>query len=81
MKRIAFALVAGLLFGLGLAVSGMTNPDKVLYPMTGSRKRDVLAYYLGVAEVMLPHLADRPTTLVRWPDGRDDIVPGSKVER
>ena len=30
MKRIAFALLAGALFGLGLAVSGMTNPDKVL---------------------------------------------------
>lgn len=30
MKRIAFALAAGSLFGLGLAVSGMTNPDKVL---------------------------------------------------
>lgn len=30
MKRSAFALFAGALFGLGLAVSGMTNPDKVL---------------------------------------------------
>ncbi|QDA57829.1 DUF6691 family protein [Thermomonas aquatica] len=30
MKRIAIALLAGALFGLGLAVSGMTNPDKVL---------------------------------------------------
>ena len=30
MKQIGSALVAGLLFGLGLAVSGMTNPDKVL---------------------------------------------------
>jgi uncharacterized membrane protein YedE/YeeE len=30
MKRLVFALVAGLLFGLGLAVSGMTSPDKVL---------------------------------------------------
>ena len=30
MKRIAIALSAGALFGLGLATSGMTNPDKVL---------------------------------------------------
>lgn len=30
MKRLAIASVAGLLFGVGLAVSGMTNPDKVL---------------------------------------------------
>ena len=30
MKRMAHAMVAGAIFGLGLAVSGMTNPDKVL---------------------------------------------------
>lgn len=30
MKRIAIAVLAGALFGLGLAVSGMTNPDKLL---------------------------------------------------
>lgn len=30
MKRLAFALASGALFGLGLAVSGMTDPDKVL---------------------------------------------------
>ena len=30
MKRIAIAILAGGLFGLGLALSGMTNPDKVL---------------------------------------------------
>ena len=29
-RRILFALFAGVLFGLGLALSGMTNPDKVL---------------------------------------------------
>ena len=30
MKRGVYALLSGLLFGLGLAVSGMTDPDKVL---------------------------------------------------
>lgn len=30
MKRIVYALASGALFGLGLAVSGMTDPDKVL---------------------------------------------------
>lgn len=30
MKRLALAAIAGLLFGLGLAISGMTDPDKVL---------------------------------------------------
>ena len=49
----------------------LANPDKVIYPLTGFRKRDVLEHYLAVAEVMLPHLAGRPTTLRRWPDGVD----------
>ncbi|MGQ0482762.1 MAG: non-homologous end-joining DNA ligase [Pseudonocardia sp.] len=47
----------------------LANPDKVLYPGSGFRKRDVLAHYLAMAEVMLPHLAGRPVTLRRWPDG------------
>jgi bifunctional non-homologous end joining protein LigD len=41
----------------------------VLYPATGTRKRDVLEYYLTVASVLLPHVAARPVTLRRWPDG------------
>jgi bifunctional non-homologous end joining protein LigD len=41
----------------------------VLYPASSFRKKDVLAHYLTVAEVMLPHLAGRPVTLRRWPDG------------
>ncbi|MCE0762226.1 non-homologous end-joining DNA ligase [Pseudonocardia kujensis] len=47
----------------------LTNPDKVLYPLTGTTKADVLAHYRAVAPVMLPHLEGRPVTLVRWPDG------------
>nr|WP_239028613.1 non-homologous end-joining DNA ligase [Pseudonocardia acidicola] len=47
----------------------MTNPDKVLYPLTGTTKADVLEHYLAVADVILPHLRDRPVTMVRWPDG------------
>jgi bifunctional non-homologous end joining protein LigD len=53
----------------GVGRAGLSNPDKVLYPLTGTTKADVLAYYLAVADVMLPHLRDRPVTLVRWPDG------------
>lgn len=53
----------------GLGRAKLTNPRKVLYPLTGTTKSDVLAHYLAVAEVMLPHLRDRPVTMVRWPDG------------
>jgi bifunctional non-homologous end joining protein LigD len=47
----------------------LSNPRKVLYPLTGTTKADVLAHYRAVAPVMLPHLRDRPVTMVRWPDG------------
>jgi len=47
----------------------LTNPDKVLYPATGTTKADIFRYYTGVAEVMLPHIAGRPATRKRWPNG------------
>ena len=49
----------------------LTNPDKVLYPATGTTKADVFRYYTAIAEAMLPHLAGRPATRKRWPDGVD----------
>lgn len=52
--------------GRALSVS---NLDKVLFPSTGFRKRDLLRYYRAVAPVLLPHLADRALHLGRWPDG------------
>jgi bifunctional non-homologous end joining protein LigD len=48
-----------------------TNPDKVLWPDTGTTKGELLDYYLTVAPVLLPHLEQRPLTLGRWPDGVD----------
>jgi len=47
----------------------LTNADKVLYPATGTTKQDVFDYYTGIAEVMLPHIARRPATRKRWPNG------------
>ncbi len=47
----------------------LTNADKVLYPATGTTKEDVFDYYTGIAEVMLPHVAGRPATRKRWPNG------------
>lgn len=49
----------------------LTNLDKVLYPEPGFTKADVISYYVRVAPVLLPHLAGRPITLVRFPDGVD----------
>src|SRR6478752_10188974 len=47
----------------------LTHPDRVLYPATGTTKSDVINYYAAVAGAMLPHLAGRPATRKRWPDG------------
>jgi bifunctional non-homologous end joining protein LigD len=49
----------------------LTNPDKVLYPATGTTKGDIFDYYTRIAEVMLPHVAGRPATRKRWPNGVD----------
>jgi bifunctional non-homologous end joining protein LigD len=47
----------------------LTNADKVLYPATGTTKADVFAYYTGIADAMLPHIAGRAATRKRWPNG------------
>jgi bifunctional non-homologous end joining protein LigD len=47
----------------------LSNLDKVLYPQAGFTKADVVDYYARIAPVMLPHLARRGVTMVRWPDG------------
>ncbi len=47
----------------------LTNADKVLYPATGTTKADIFDYYTRIAEVMLPHIAGRPATRKRWPNG------------
>ncbi|MDT7744986.1 MAG: bifunctional non-ous end joining protein LigD, partial [Actinomycetota bacterium] len=56
-----------------VAVGGRTlklsNLDKQLYP--GTPKNAVIDYYARVADTLLPHLAGRPVTLRRFPDGID----------
>ena len=50
----------------------LTNPDKVLYPATGTTKAEVFDYYVTIAEVMIPHIAGRAVTRKRWPNGVDE---------
>ncbi|QKE83239.1 non-homologous end-joining DNA ligase [Arthrobacter sp. NEB 688] len=50
----------------------LTSLDKVMYPATETTKGEVLDYYARVAGVLLPHLARRPVTRVRWPHGVED---------
>ena len=51
----------------------MGNLEKVMYPRTGTTKGEVLNYYARVAPVLLPHLADRAVTRIRWPHGTGDM--------
>jgi bifunctional non-homologous end joining protein LigD len=46
-----------------------TNLNKVFYPDEGYTKRDVLNYYAAIADLILPHLKDRPLSLKRYPNG------------
>jgi bifunctional non-homologous end joining protein LigD len=50
----------------------LTNADKVLYPAQGLTKGDLWQYYKLVGKLLLPHIAGRPLTLVRCPDGRHE---------
>ena len=47
----------------------VSNLEKVLYPLVGLPRPQVIDYYVRVAPVMLPHIEDRGITLRRWPDG------------
>src|SRR4051812_29406375 len=46
-----------------------THPEKVFFPETGFTKGQMIQYYLDVAPYLLPHLRQRPVTLIRFPDG------------
>jgi bifunctional non-homologous end joining protein LigD len=47
----------------------LTHADRVLYPVQKTTKRDLALFYESIADWILPHLADRPTALVRCPEG------------
>ena len=47
----------------------LTHPDKVIDAVTGLTKRQLADYYAAVTEHMLPHIANRPLSLVRCPAG------------
>jgi len=47
----------------------LSHPDRMMFPAAGATKFDLARYYEAIAEWILPHLADRPLTLVRCPAG------------
>lgn len=53
-----------------LASVFVTNPTRRLFGNAGPTKLDVAVYYAQVGDFMLPHILDRPVTLVRSPTGK-----------
>ena len=49
----------------------LSNLDKVFFAEEGITKGDLIEYYRAVADVLVPHLNDRPFTMRRYPDGAD----------
>jgi len=61
------AVIESLVLG-GRSVS-LSNPDKVLFPQPGHTKRDLVHYYMAVADGALLAAGGRPNVLVRYPNG------------
>ena len=64
----------------------LTNPDKVIYPSTGTTKAEVIAYYMEIAPHLLPHLADRIVTVANgtnsprsWSNPRMDLTSAKQA--
>ncbi|HLK53553.1 MAG TPA: non-homologous end-joining DNA ligase [Candidatus Angelobacter sp.] len=51
----------------------VSNLEKVLYPKAGFTKGQLIDYYVRIALVLLPHLANRALTLKRYPNGVDGM--------
>jgi bifunctional non-homologous end joining protein LigD len=49
----------------------VTHPDKLVYKAEQVTKRGLIDYYRAVAKLMLPHVVNRPLSIVRCPDGAD----------
>jgi bifunctional non-homologous end joining protein LigD len=49
----------------------LSNLQKVLYPVSGFTKGEVIDYYTRIAPVLLPHVRNRAATRVRFPNGVD----------
>lgn len=56
-------------FGSQVAGIEITHPERVIDRSSGITKYDIARYYESVAAKLLPHLRDRPVSLVRAPDG------------
>ncbi len=82
MKRALAALISGIVFGLGLAVSGLANPDKVLQFLTLSSNWSPALLFTMAAGILVS-LAGYRWVLNRGPVFEDSLqLPtNSKLDR
>lgn len=76
---------AGKAAAAGSAGIVITHPDRVVYPDDGITKQDVADYYASVMDWFLPGVVDRPTSVIRCPEGtaqacffQKHMIPGLK---
>jgi bifunctional non-homologous end joining protein LigD len=60
---------------IGGRTVNLKNLDKVLFPNDGITKLEIIEYYRRIAATMLPHIAERPIVMERYPDG----IHGPKI--
>ena len=68
-REVAAAATAGGAAPAPTSSIKVSNPDRVIDPSTGITKVTLVRYYESIAERILPHLRDRPVSLVRAPEG------------
>ena len=59
---------------------GLSHADRVVFPVAGATKLDLARYYDAIADWIIPHVADRPLTLVRCPNGVSATGPVKGVD-
>src|SRR5215469_3275807 len=48
----------------------LSHPDRILYPEQGLTKRDLAGFYDRISSWILPHIVERPLSLLRCPEGQ-----------
>lgn len=66
-------MAAALELDVGGRTVRVSSPDRVVFPDVGATKAEVARFYADVGDRLNAALADRPTTLERWPKG---VLPG-----
>jgi bifunctional non-homologous end joining protein LigD len=56
----------------------VSHPDRVVFPEIGLTKGELVAYYVRIADLILPHLRGRPLTMMIYPKGVGQ--PGSYIK-